>query len=70
MKFLSSFRSLSQLLVVAAICCCCKANAQRYILNMPEHDQKPYYFGITFGMNWAVMKPGAIRVGDAVRVLD
>ena len=27
-------------------------------------------FGITFGMNWAVMKPGAIRVGDAVRVLD
>lgn len=27
------------------------ASAQRRILNMPEHDQKPYYFGITFGVN-------------------
>lgn len=54
MKFLSSFRSLSQLLMVAGICfCSSKANAQRYILNMPEHDQKPYYFGITFGMNFS-----------------
>ncbi|XZF12613.1 porin family protein [Chitinophagaceae bacterium MMS25-I14] len=27
--------------------------AQRFILNMPEHDQKPYYFGITFGLNFS-----------------
>lgn len=29
------------------------APAQRYILNMPEHDNKPYYFGITFGLNFS-----------------
>jgi hypothetical protein len=27
--------------------------AQRTILNMPEHDQKAYYFGITFGLNFS-----------------
>lgn len=27
--------------------------AQRRVLNMPEHDQKPYYFGITFGLNYS-----------------
>ncbi|RYZ56024.1 MAG: PorT family protein [Sphingobacteriales bacterium] len=26
---------------------------QRHVLNMPEHDQKPYYFGITFGLNFS-----------------
>jgi len=30
------------------------ALAQREILNMPEHDNKPYYFGIHFGMNFSV----------------
>ena len=30
------------------------ALAQRDILNMPEHDNKPYYFGITFGLNFSV----------------
>lgn len=30
-----------------------QAAAQRFILNMPEHDQKPYYFGITFGLNFS-----------------
>src|ERR1035437_9773418 len=28
--------------------------AQRTMLNMPEHDNKPYYFGITFGLNFSV----------------
>ncbi len=27
--------------------------AQRRILNMPEHDDKLYYFGITFGVNFS-----------------
>jgi len=27
-------------------------------------------FGVTFGMNWVVERPGRIRVGDAVRVLE
>lgn len=27
--------------------------AQTHIPNMPEHDDKPYYFGITFGANYS-----------------
>ena len=30
------------------------AAAQRPLLNMPDHDEKPYYFGITFGLNFSV----------------
>lgn len=30
------------------------ASAQRPLLNMSEHDNKPYYFGITFGLNFSV----------------
>lgn len=30
------------------------AAAQRPMLNMPEHDDKAYYFGITFGLNYSV----------------
>lgn len=29
------------------------AKAQRKVMNMPEHDQKAYYFGITFGANFS-----------------
>ena len=29
-------------------------NAQRPLINLSEHDNKPYYFGITFGMNFSV----------------
>jgi len=28
--------------------------AQRSALSMPDHDEKPYYFGITFGFNYSV----------------
>src|ERR1043165_3262311 len=31
-----------------------KANAQRKVMNMAEHDDKLYYFGITFGFNYSV----------------
>lgn len=30
------------------------AHAQRPLLNMPDHDDKQYYFGITFGLNFSV----------------
>ena len=30
------------------------ANAQRRPISMPDHDDKKYYFGITFGMNFSV----------------
>jgi hypothetical protein len=29
------------------------AYGQRKVLNMAEHDNKPYYFGLTFGMNFS-----------------
>ena len=32
------------------------AYAQRTMLNMAEHDNKPYYFGITFGFNYSVYR--------------
>lgn len=30
------------------------ALGQRPLLNMPDHDEKRYYFGITFGLNFSV----------------
>ena len=30
------------------------ASAQRPLLSMPDHDDKRYYFGITFGLNFSV----------------
>jgi len=33
-----------------------KAFGQRTILNMADHDDKPYYFGITFGVNYSVYR--------------
>ncbi len=32
------------------------ADAQRIIQNMPEHDDKAYYFGITFGLNFSTFR--------------
>lgn len=31
-----------------------RASAQRPVLSMPDHDDKLYYFGITFGVNFSV----------------
>lgn len=33
-----------------------KSIAQRNVPNMPEHDSKPYYFGITFGFNYSAFQ--------------
>lgn len=30
------------------------ASAQRVAISMPDHDDKIYYFGITFGMNYSI----------------
>lgn len=51
MKISSRFRNI--LMATTGLFLCTQANAQRFIVNMPEHDQKPYYFGITFGMNFS-----------------
>jgi hypothetical protein len=39
------------LVIVLAVFMAAPALAQRKVLNMPEHDSKAYYFGITFGFN-------------------
>ena len=43
---------------IIILCCLLIASqqelrAQRFILNLPDHDQKKYYFGLTFGLNFA-----------------
>ena len=43
---------------IIVLCCLLVASqqelrAQRFILNLPDHDQKKYYFGLTFGLNFA-----------------
>ncbi len=43
---------IKHILVIAlAVFMAAPALAQRKVLNMPEHDSKAYYFGITFGFN-------------------
>ncbi len=42
------------LLLIIAITLSFTASAQRVALCMPDHDEKPYYFGITFGLNFSV----------------
>jgi len=44
------------LLIIICIGLANHANAQRRILNMPEHDEKQYYFGITFGLNYSTYR--------------
>ena len=41
-------------LFVAALLLPMAVNAQRPLINLSEHDNKPYYFGITFGLNFSV----------------
>ncbi|WP_344826794.1 porin family protein [Rurimicrobium arvi] len=38
-------------LSVVAACSALHAGAQARIMNMEDHDSKPYYFGLTFGLN-------------------
>lgn len=42
------------LAVVTILLLSFKAMAQRPMLNMPDHDDRLYYFGITFGFNYSV----------------
>lgn len=44
------------ILIILAFVLMQPANAQRRVLNMPEHDQKAYYFGITFGTNFSTYR--------------
>ena len=39
--------------LLAALLFADSARAQRHVLNMAEHDNKAYYFGLTFGLNFS-----------------
>ena len=41
-------------LIFILFLCFTTSFAQRPLLNMPDHDEKKYYFGITFGLNFSV----------------
>lgn len=41
------------IILVSLLCVSTRGYSQRNILNMPEHDDKAYYFGITFGLNFS-----------------
>lgn len=43
------------------------AFAQHHVQNMPEHDQKPYYFGLTFAFNESQYR---IRYTEAYALTD
>lgn len=60
-------RSTRILILVLLLLQTFSVNAQRINLNMPEHDQKPYYFGITFGMNFSSYK---IRYSESFVATD
>src|ERR1700744_6245208 len=44
-------RKIPFLLIIVALLLTKTAIAQRDIINMSDHDDKNYYFGITFGVN-------------------
>lgn len=44
------------LLFLLSVLLLAPARGQDKILNMAEHDQKPYYFGITFGANFSTYR--------------
>lgn len=44
------------LIIILLSVLCFSVNAQERILNMAEHDDKPYYFGITFGLNYSAYR--------------
>jgi hypothetical protein len=47
-------RPLKQFIIlICSLFVLAPASGQQTILNMPEHDQKAYYFGITFALNFS-----------------
>lgn len=43
-------------IVLLALACSSAVQAQEKIINMPEHDSKWYYFGLTFGFNYSTFR--------------
>jgi hypothetical protein len=54
-------KGLKPILFLAAMLAACSSQAQLRIPNMPEHDSKLYYFGITFGFNYSSFRINPTR---------
>lgn len=55
------------ILLLLGILISLSASAQRVALSMPDHDDKRYYFGITFGLNFSVYQ---INYTEAFGITD
>jgi len=49
-------KALKPLLVLASLLMCLQLQAQTRVPNMPEHDSKLYYFGLTFAFNYSAYR--------------
>jgi hypothetical protein len=49
-------RGMRMVLILICLLTGLGLHAQTHIPNMPEHDQKAYYFGITFGANYSTFR--------------
>jgi hypothetical protein len=49
-------KALKSFIVLAALFLCFTSQAQTHVPNMPEHDSKLYYFGLSFGFNYSSYK--------------
>lgn len=45
-----------KILIILLFLLCTRTLAQRQALSMPDHDNKRYYFGITFGLNFSAFQ--------------
>lgn len=53
---LHRMKGIKSALVLLCLMTGLQLHAQTHIPNMPEHDQKAYYFGITFGANYSTFR--------------
>jgi len=49
-------KGIKALLILLCLMAGSQLHAQTHIPNMPEHDDKAYYFGITFGANYSTFR--------------
>ena len=49
-------RLATGILLIICVLFANQASAQRKIINMADHDDKAYYFGLTFGMNFSTYR--------------
>lgn len=53
---LHRMKGIKPVIILLCLMAVGRLHAQTHIPNMPEHDDKPYYFGITFGANYSTFR--------------